>query len=100
MENEPWLIIDEHSYDVIVGNKEGLNTLKAKIEKVVAISGNELCLEKDGIAIEKIIISEKEEYISLNEEEKLWEKIIGIFLIMWFLILPFVAIGFIVKTIL
>lgn len=98
MNNKPWLIIDEHHYDVIVGNREGLTLLKEQIEEAIVSSEKELKIEVDGIGLEKIILTENDIYETFSKEEKWWEKIVICFFGTWFLILPFVAIAFIVKV--
>lgn len=98
MNSEPWLIVDDHQYEVIVGNREGLSVLKEHIEQAISSSEDELKIEKNGIAIEKIILAEKEGYQVLPQDEKWWERVVICILGTWFIVLPFVAIGFIINS--
>lgn len=97
MNSEPWLIVDDHQYEVLVGNREGLIVLKEHIENAINSPEGELNIETNGIAIEKIILTEKNEYKDPPRDEKWWGKILICLFATWFLILPFVAIVFIIN---
>lgn len=96
MSNEPWLFFDDDSYEV-AGNKEGLEHLKKYIDNAIEKSGSSekvVVMEEEHFSV---ICTKKDEYLASGEsvKSKWWEGIVGVLVIGWFLVLPFVAVGLI-----
>jgi hypothetical protein len=100
MSNEPWIFFDDDSYE-IAGNEEGLKCLKKYIDNAIEDSG---ASEKVVIKEEEhfsVICTEKGEYFISGDtpKSKWWEGIVGGAIMVWFLVLPFVAIGLILYLV-
>jgi hypothetical protein len=99
--NVPWLEIDEEVMDLIVGNKEGLDLLKTAIDEAIQKGETDFTNYLEGTSLSKImLVPTQEEYEASipTYKESISDKLIGVFFFVWCLVLPIVAIGFIVST--
>jgi hypothetical protein len=97
-ENKPWVALDDPDDEIIVGNREGLELLKSSIDEALK-EGDAPVLEGGGeFVIGRVLFREKESYLAAvieKYENNIWQKLIGGSLFLWFIVLPFIAIGLI-----
>lgn len=94
----PWLFLDTDPFPYeLTGNKEGLALLKTHIDKAIENKSESIIrTEEDSFMIACV---ERDTYLSSildKTKTKWWEGILGFTLIVWFLILPFIAVALIV----
>ena len=105
-DQKPWLVLDGDDLNIVKANREGLMALRDSVDIALKFSDDERPIEFNGVAVDeieisKIIVIEKEEhYGDNNDDDGEGVKKTSIFLfIMWCFVLPFVAIGFMIKLI-
>lgn len=94
-DESPWLLVDEADDEVIVGNRAGLIALREKIDGVLGNSAEDPAIGFDDTNIDRVILETKERYLGArsSHQETFGQKIAGLLLALWFVVLPFVAIG-------
>lgn len=95
---EAWLLTDDYENEIIVGNKLGLIKLKDAIDKTLETNEENINDYVQDTNVSKIILKDKDDYLSSFSEHKetLFEKVLGVLIFTWFLILPFVGVFMIV----
>jgi len=98
MSNEKaWVYSDGYGdYEgVIAGNRTGLEKLKSSLTEALECPGIEVRLDVEDTDIGIILLTDKEKFINNNEyKETLKGKLIKYIIVSWFVVLPFVGIGF------
>lgn len=94
---QPWLEVDEDVAEIIVGNREGLEILSAGLNEALEKGTCDLSSYLEDTNVSSVLLKGKKEYYDSFPEykESIKDKIVGMILAIWFLVLPFVAIGFI-----
>jgi hypothetical protein len=102
---DAWLTTDDYESEIIVGNRLGLLSLRDAIDKTLESEEEKLSDYIQDTNIDKIILKEKSEYLSSFGEceealerykETIWDRIINSLYVIWFLVLPFIAVALIV----
>ncbi|MFQ3246950.1 MAG: hypothetical protein ACJAYF_001855 [Arenicella sp.] len=97
-EDKPWVTLDDLDDEVIVGNREGLELLKLSIDEALKEGDAPVLEGREEFVIGQILFREKESYLAAvteKYEDNIWQKLIGGSLFLWFIVLPFIAIGLI-----
>ena len=100
-EEKAWLIIDDQDSDCLVGNKNGLLKLKDTIEKLLQSKEAESLGFIEDSNVCNVLLRNKADYLKTPAAIKstFFEKVTSALLAFWFIVLPFVAIAFILFTI-
>ena len=96
-EEQPWLIVDELDQEIIVGNRQGLERLRNKINQILEGSEDGPQIDVQDSSIGKVVLESKSTYLGEVEQYKatILQTIMGYLLSIWFVVLPFVAIALI-----
>ena len=91
---KPWLFIDESELQIVVGNRSGLSKLKNAIDLALETGDPVNLGEIEETNIEMLLYKEKEQYLEscLDRQATIGQKLGGIILAGWFVVLPVVAI--------
>ena len=97
IEEGAWVILDDPDEDIIVGNRAGLKSLQSSIDKALLEGDADVLYSEDEVVVRKVLFRERKEYLEKTNSEtstkKFHNKLISFGFIVWFLVLPFVAIG-------
>lgn len=73
--------------------------MRDKIDKILESSNDDLVLGIDDTFIDRIALKNKADYVNStgNKKQSFWNQVAGTLLAIWFLILPFVALGLMIH---
>lgn len=97
-EEKSWLFMDDSDDLIIVGNRQGFEALRDQIESILSYQPTDLSLGIEDSNISRIALQNKKDFLEAPGTRKIlfWEKIVGAFVVFWFMAVPFIALALII----
>lgn len=100
-EEKSWLFMDDSDDLIIVGNRQGFEALRDQIESILSHQPTDLGLGIEDSNISRIALQNKKDFLEApGTRKKLFrERIIGTFVVFWFMVMPFIALALIIYLV-
>lgn len=93
--------MDDSDDLIIVGNRQGFEALRDQIESILSHQPTDLGLGIEDSNISRIALQNKKDFLEApGTRKKLFrERIIGTFVVFWFMVMPFIALALIIYLV-